>query len=46
LVVPVLANQDHETVALKPDEMRTLNAWIDLDGPLWPDYRFRPDRPL
>lgn len=42
----VLADKDHERVALKPEEMRALKAWIDLNCPLWPDYRHRSDRPL
>ena len=42
----VLADAQHETVRLKPDELRTIKAWIDLNCPLWPDYRFRTDRPL
>lgn len=41
-----LATKAHETVALKPGEMRALKAWIDLNCPLWPDYRFRTERPL
>jgi hypothetical protein len=41
-----LAQKQHQTVALKPDELRALKAWIDLNCPLWPDYRFRGERPL
>ena len=41
-----LDQKEHKTVALKPDELRALKAWIDLNCPLWPDYRFRPERPL
>ena len=41
-----LAQKQHNTVALKPEELRALKAWIDLNCPLWPDYRFRPDWPL
>jgi len=26
------------------DEMRAVKCWIDLNCPLWPDYRFRPER--
>ena len=40
-----LTEKQHETVTLKPDEMRALKAWIDLNCPLWPDYIYRPDRP-
>ena len=41
-----LAQKQHQTVALKPEELRALKAWIDLNCPLWPDYRFRKERPL
>lgn len=41
-----LAGKQHKSVALKPDESRALKAWIDLNCPLWPDYRFREERPL
>jgi hypothetical protein len=41
-----LGEKQHETVQLKPEDLRALKAWIDLNCPLWPDYRFRPDRPL
>lgn len=40
----VLADADHETVALRSDERRVLKAWIDLNCPLWPDYRQRQER--
>ena len=42
----VLADKDHESVTLEPEELRALKAWIDLNCPLWPDYHFRNDRPL
>ncbi len=42
----VLADQQHQTVTLKPDDLRALKAWIDLNCPLWPDYQYRPERPL
>ena len=35
-----------EPVALKPEDLRALKAWIDLNCPLWPDYRHRKKRPL
>lgn len=41
----VLADADHQSVDLKPGEVRALKGWIDLNCPLWPDYRFRPERP-
>ena len=34
----------HEGVELTSGEMRALKCWIDLNCPLWPDYRFRPER--
>jgi hypothetical protein len=42
----VLADKEHKDVALKPEELRALKAWIDLNCPLWPDYTFREKRPL
>jgi hypothetical protein len=41
----VLADENHQEVTLTTDQRRALTAWIDLNGPLWPDYRFRPERP-
>lgn len=41
----VLARQSHQEAALTPGELRALKGWIDLNCPLWPDYRYRPDRP-
>ena len=35
----------HHGVVLDRDEMHRVKCWIDLNCPLWPDYRFRPDRP-
>ena len=40
----VLADKNHAGVSLKPGEQRALKAWIDLNCPLWPDYRYRMDR--
>ena len=42
----VLADRDHETVKPTTEELRAVKAWVDLNCPLWPDYRFRPERPL
>ena len=42
---PVL-NAGHNKVELTRDEMRAIKCWIDLNCPLWPDYRFRPKRPV
>jgi hypothetical protein len=39
-----LANADHASVKLADEQRRALKAWIDLNCPLWPDYRYRPDR--
>ena len=41
----VLADEQHREVTLTSDELRALKAWIDLNCPLWPDYRFRDERP-
>ena len=41
----VMADKTHETIQPKPEEMRALKAWIDLNCPLWPDYRHRLERP-
>lgn len=40
----VLGNEDHKEVAMNRDEMRALKAWVDLNCPLWPDYKYRLDR--
>lgn len=40
-----LAGKQHDDVELTSGERRALTAWIDLNCPLWPDYRYRPDRP-
>jgi hypothetical protein len=36
---------DHYDSALTREEMRRVKTWIDLNCPLWPDYRFRLTRP-
>jgi hypothetical protein len=41
-----LAARQHASLALQPEELRALKAWIDLNCPLWPDYRYRGERPL
>ncbi|MHB8954287.1 MAG: HzsA-related protein [Pirellulaceae bacterium] len=41
----VLADEVHREVTLTSDERRALTAWIDLNCPLWPDYRYREERP-
>jgi len=38
-------DRGHHDVKLPRDEMRAVKCWIDLNCPLWPDYRFRLDRP-
>jgi len=42
----VLANKEHEGIALDEAEMRAVKAWIDLNCPLWPDYLYRLERPM
>ncbi|MCZ7638772.1 MAG: hypothetical protein M5U12_23570 [Verrucomicrobia bacterium] len=41
----VLRDPDHAEVRLQADQTHALKAWIDLNCPLWPDYRYRLDRP-
>jgi hypothetical protein len=41
-----LLDAGHEGVTLSRDERHRIKCWIDLNCPLWPDYRFRLDRPL
>jgi hypothetical protein len=36
----------HYDVHLTRDEMHAVKCWIDLNCPLWPDYRDRATRPL
>ena len=36
-----LLNKGHKKVKLKPDEVRAVKCWIDLNCPLWPDYIYR-----
>ncbi|MDZ7620724.1 MAG: hypothetical protein U1E05_27285, partial [Patescibacteria group bacterium] len=40
-----LADKQHEDVSLDEAGMRAIKAWIDFNCPLWPDYRYRLDRP-
>ena len=40
-----LKQDHHREVKLTSEERRALTAWIDLNCPLWPDYRYREDRP-
>jgi hypothetical protein len=35
----------HDEAKLTPGEARRIKTWIDLNVPLWPDYRYRPERP-
>ena len=41
---PVL-DRGHYDVRLSRDEMRAVKCWTDLNCPLWPDYKYRLDRP-
>lgn len=41
----VLDHEQHREVVLEPAELRALKAWVDLNCPLWPDYRHRSQRP-
>jgi len=42
-VVKVLA-AGHHGVSLSADEWHALKCWIDLNCPLWPDYKLREER--
>jgi len=37
-------NKGHNKVKLRPDEVRAIKCWIDLNCPLWPDYIYRMKR--
>jgi len=39
-----LDDDNHKDVVLSPDDRRALKLWIDLNCPLWPDYKYRLDR--
>jgi hypothetical protein len=41
----VLADQHHQEVSMDETETRAIKTWIHLNCPLWPDYRYRLDRP-
>ncbi len=41
---PIL-DAEHHGVRLTPEERQRVKCWIDLNCPLWPDYRFRLSRP-
>ena len=41
---PALKDEHHVSVSLTMDQRRALTTWIDLNCPLWPDYRYRLDR--
>ncbi len=34
----------HYQVALSREDVQRVKTWIDLNCPLWPDYRYRPER--
>jgi hypothetical protein len=37
---------EHHGVRLDRDEMHRIKCWVDLNCPLWPDYRERLSRPV
>ncbi len=41
-----LLDAGHYDVELSSESMRRIKCWIDLNCPLWPDYRYRLDRPV
>jgi hypothetical protein len=43
--LPKLLEAGHYGARLTEGEMRALKCWIDLNCPLWPDYKYRLDRP-
>ena len=38
-------NAGHHDVTLTDDEKLRIKTWIDLNCPLWPDYKNRLERP-
>jgi len=42
----VLADKHHKDVTLTSEETQAMKAWVDLNCPLWPDYKYRLDRPV
>lgn len=40
-----LLDAGHHDVKLSTDELRALKCWVDLNCPLWPDYKDRKTRP-
>ena len=38
-------NAGHHDAKLTDDDMRRIKTWIDLNCPLWPDYKNRLERP-
>jgi hypothetical protein len=38
-------NAGHQKIQLTPDETLRIKTWIDLNCPLWPDYKNRLERP-
>lgn len=40
-----LLDSDHYAVQLTAEELQRIKCWVDLNCPLWSDYRFRPERP-
>jgi len=41
-----LLEKGHYDVRLTRDELHRVKCWIDLNCPLWPDYKYLPERPL
>ncbi len=38
-------DKSHYDVKLSREDKRRVKCWVDLNCPLWPDYKFRGDRP-
>jgi len=41
----ILEDANHKEITLSLDEKQALKTWVDLNCPLWPDYKYRLDRP-
>ena len=39
-----LTDERHRDVKLATNDLRAIKTWIDLNCPLWGDYRYRPER--
>ncbi len=42
----LLLDAGHYDVKLSLEDRHRIKCWIDLNCPLWPDYQYRPERPI